>query len=144
MIVLRNKRWILLYAAALLVAVGFAVMSVDRDNDIFDTEKHTKYTLYVGLNDGNSGVQTHSTEEAKRIMMDIIAKYTGGATIYEADGFWRENGKNFTEHTLVCVFVDPEQEAVKNIMNDAIKAFKQSSILLEVEEVRSTFYSNKP
>ena len=139
---MRNKRWILLYAAALLVVVVFAVISADRDEDIFGTEKHTKYTLYVGLNDGNSGVQTHSTEEAKRIMMDIIGKHTGGAIIYEADGFWREDGKNFTEHTLVCVFVDPEQEAVKNIMNDAIKALKQRSILLEVEEVRNVFYSN--
>ncbi len=139
---MRNKRWILLYAAALLVAVGFAVMSVDRDHDIFGTESHTKYTLYIGLNDGDSGVQTHSTEEAKRIIMDIIAKHTGGAIIYEADGFWREDGKNFTGHTLVCVFVDPARDAIKNIMNDALKALKQRKILLEVEEVRSTFYSN--
>ena len=28
--------------------------------------------------------------------------------------------------------------------DEFVKAFKQSSILLEVEEVRSTFYSNKP
>lgn len=142
MIVLRNKRWILLYAAALLVVVGFAVMSADRAQDIFDTERHTKYTLYVGLNDGTTGTQIYTTEEARRIMMDIIAKHTGGATIYEADGFWREDEKTFTEHTLVCVFVDPEQEAVKNIMNEALKALNQRSILLEVSEVRNTFYSN--
>ena len=47
-----------------------------------------------------------------------------------------------SEQTIVCVLLDVTPEAVKSIMDEALKTFNQSSILLETEEVRGAFYSN--
>ena len=127
-------------AFIILIALMFGLTAANAET-AFTTEKHTKYTLYVGLNDGNTGIQAHSTREAKRIMIGISGKYTDGFTIYEADGFWREDNKVFSEHTLICIFVDANPESIKQIMDEAMKALNQRSILLEVEDVKSTFYS---
>ena len=41
----------------------------------------------------------------------------------------------------MCVFMDIGAEAVKSIMDEALKVFNQSSILIETSEVRGAFYS---
>ena len=116
----------------------------DRYNP-FGAERQKKYTLYIGLSDGDTQEQKFTAEEAKQIMYDISRKFTDGYTIYDARGYWYEEDKDrtFSENTLVCVLFDIEPENVKNIMDEAIKAFNQNSILLEVDTVRREFYSNK-
>ena len=129
-----------------LIAVIIAVLSVCPEiygMDSLGTEKHMKYTLYIGLNDGDTGEQQIPTARAKEILNETANKYVDGYTLYEADGYWREDDKNFSEHTLVCVIVDASEQSVKNIMNEMLKALNQHSILLEVEETQSTFYSGK-
>ena len=66
-----------------------------------------------------------------------------GYTLYEADGFWREGENVSSEHTLVCVIDGASDEAVKGIMDEALKAFNQHSILLEFSETNSLFYDGK-
>ena len=77
-------------------------------------------------------------------MFMIVRKYTGGCTFYEAAGCWYDEEKKTmaSEQTIVCVLLDVTPEAIKNIMDEALKTFNQSSILLETEEVRGAFYSN--
>ena len=41
------------------------------------------------------------------------------------------------------MIVDAEPETVRNLMNAVLKDFRQSSILIEVDEVESAFYSGK-
>ena len=111
---------------------------------MFGSQRQTKYTLYVGLNDKDTGAPTYGIEEAKQVMFMIVRKYTGGCTFYPAQGYWYDEEKDatFTENTIVCVLLDTNAEAVKSIMDEAIKVFNQSSILIETEEVRGAFYSN--
>ena len=107
------------------------------------TQPHTKYVLYIGLNDGDTGEQRISTAEAKRIMREIGGKYADGFTLYEAAGYWRAapGAAMQQEHTLVCVFIDAPPQAVKNIMDEAIRTFNQRSILLEVTKAHSLLYN---
>ena len=113
--------------------------------NIFGTEYQRKYTLYIGLSDGDTQEQKFTFDEAKQIMYDISRKFTSGYTLYDARGYWYEEEANkmFSENTLVCVLFDIDPENVKNIMDEAIKAFNQNSILLEVDTVRRAFYSKE-
>lgn len=140
------KRFIFSFAA-LILALSLCVPCYADNHDsakkFFGTEPHLKYTLYIGLNASDTGRQIYPTDMAKQKFNQIANEFVYGYTLYDADGFWKEDGKIFTEHSLVCIIVDAEPESVKNLMDAVIKDFRQSSILLEVDEVNSTFYSGK-
>ncbi len=124
--------------AAMMIILTCSVPAMSAE-----LETHKKFTLYIGLNDVETGEQVYPVNEAKKIFNEIACKYTDGYTLYEADGFWREGKDIFSEHTFVCVIVDADEEKVKALMNDTMKALKQRSILLEVSDTRSMFYSGE-
>lgn len=137
------------FIMSLVIVVGLCVSCYaghdadDRAKRLFGTSEHLKYTLYIGLNASDTGKQIYPTDEAKQRFNQIANEFVSGYTLYDADGFWKEDGKTYTEHTLVCVIVDAEPETVRNLMNAVLKDFRQSSILIEVDEVESAFYSGK-
>lgn len=145
--VIRVKKKLLTIAYILLVA-AVAVLIVrefDLSADMFGTERQTKYTLYIGMNDKDTNKQVHSLNEAKQAMFKIVQKYTGGCTFLDGQGYWYDDKMQrvVTENTLVCVFLDTKPEAVKSIMDEALKAFNPSAILLETAEVKGAFYYGK-
>lgn len=103
-------------------------------------QTHTKYTLYIGMNDGKTGKPTYDLPDARKILVNVAGKFVDGYTVYEAEGFWREGEKTFSEKTLVCVIVDASEESVQNFMNEALKVFRQNTILVERSKVESEFY----
>ena len=103
-------------------------------------QPHTKYTLYIGMNDGKTGKPTYDLSEARKILVNIAGKYVDGYTVYDAEGFWREGENTYSEKTLVCVIVDVSEESVQKVMNEALKIFRQNTILVERSEVVSEFY----
>ena len=139
------KKKILLgvYILVLAFAGAFIFNELDYHKDIFGSEKQVKYTMYIGLNDGDTNEPTFGIVEARTIMFMIVKKYTGGCTFYEAQGYYYDEEKQvtITENTLVCVLLDIDEESVKKIMDEAIKTFNQNSILLETSDVKSIFYS---
>ena len=141
---MKKKLLTAFYVVLVILAGVFIVREFDVLGDIFGSERQTKYTMYIGMNDKDTGTQTYGLNEAKQVMFMIVRKYTGGCTFLEAEGCWYDEEKKSmaSENTLVCVFLDIEPAAVKSIMDEALKVFNQSSILLETEEVRGAFYSN--
>lgn len=103
-------------------------------------QPHMKYTLYIGMNDGKTGKPTYDLSEARRILVNIAGKYVDGYTVYDAEGFWHEGEKTFSEKTLVCVIVDASEESVRKIMDEALKLFRQNTILVERSKTESEFY----
>ena len=140
---MKKKLLSALYVVLVILAGVFIVREFDVVGDIFGSERQTKYTMYIGMNDKDTGEQTYGLSEAKQVMFMIVRKYTGGCTFLEAEGCWYDEEKKAmaSENTLVCVFLDTRPEAVKSIMDEALKVFHQSSILLETEEVRGAFYT---
>lgn len=130
------RKFFRLFSAALIIALiaspAFSALK-------FKT--HTNYTLYIGMNDGKTGKPAYELSEAKKIFVNIAGKYVDGYTVYDAEGFWHEGEKTFTEKTLVCVIVDASEESVRKIMDEALKLFRQSSILVERSKTESEFYS---
>ena len=106
-------------------------------------QTHTKYTLYIGMNDGRTGKPAYDLSDARKIFVNIAGKFVDGYTVYDAEGFWREGEQSFSEKTLVCVIIDASEEAVKNIMNEALKIFRQNTILVERSKVESEFYGGE-
>ena len=139
---MKKKLLTALYIILVVGAAAFIVQEFDFSRDIFGSERQTKYTLYVGMNDKDTKQPVYTLKEAKQVMFMIVRKYTGGCTFYEAEECWYDEDKKtmLSENTLVCVLLDTEPEAVKSIMDEALKAFNQSSILLETEEVKGVFY----
>ena len=132
----------------LVSLLGIALASCSARNattgpDALQTRPHTKYVLYIGLNDGDSGEQRIPADEAKRLMREIGGKYADGFTLYEATGYWRDapGAEMEREHTLVCVFIDISRQAVQSVMDEALRTFNQNSILLETTQAHSLFYS---
>ena len=133
---------VLLLAFALAACAGRTATTAPSG---LRAEPHTKHVLYIGLNDGDTGEQRIPADEARRIMREIGGKYVDGFTLYDAEGYWREGpgAEMRQEHTLVCVFIDAPPQAVANIMDDALRAFNQHGILLEVSETRSLLYEGR-
>ena len=97
-----------------------------------------KFTLYLGLNDKITLSQKINTIEAYKIAMNIILKYTDGATIFEASGYYKHDNGNITiEKTLriELLFIDKEQ--VLKIIDTLKMVFNQESIILQEETILS-------
>ena len=62
----------------------------DRAKRLFGTREHLKYTLYIGLNASDTGKQIYPIEEAKQRFNLIANEFVSGYTLYDADGFWKE------------------------------------------------------
>ncbi len=102
----------------------------------------TKYTLYIGTNDKDTYKEEIPFDECISKVTDICIEYTGGCTIFEATGYWKDDNNVITkERTIGCILEDIEKEIVFKICDDVIVALNQNSILIETNSVYSTFYS---
>ena len=131
---MRSKIFRLISSALIIMALTAPAFSALK----FQT--HTKYTLYIGLNDGKTGRPTYDQSEARRLLVNIAGKYVDGYTVYDAEGFWHEGENTFSERTIVCVIVDASEESVRKIMDEALKLFRQNTILVERSKTESEFY----
>lgn len=102
----------------------------------------TKYTLYIGTNDKDTYQPVYDFDVCVEKVTNICVEYTGGCTIYEAAGYWKDDDNNITkEKTIVCILEDIEKEKVYKICDEVIIALNQNSILVETNKVTSLFYS---
>lgn len=119
-----------------LVATGI-LLKGSRDSD-----GQTKYTLYIGTNDKDTYQQEIPLDECRRIVTEICTRHTGGCTLVDASGFWRDDAGAITsEQTIQCVLEDVTEEEVHTIADEVIAAMNQSSILIETQRVSGSFYS---
>ncbi len=100
-----------------------------------------KYTLYLGLNDKDTKVQKINTLEAYKICINILMKYTDGATIYEAQGIYKHNNGTFTtETTLRIELLFITEKDVLQIIATLKQVFNQESIALQTESINSQLF----
>ncbi len=108
------------------------------------TDPAEKYTLYLGLNDKDTYEQLISTEEALNKANQICAKYAGGYTQLSANGGWtNDDGTMGYENTIVYLLYDISEENLKGMLNEFIKTFNQSSVLVEKETTAHLYYSGE-
>lgn len=99
-----------------------------------------KTILYLGLNDKDTKTQKIDILEAYKITQNIILRYTGGATIFSADGIYtHEDGTVVIEKTLRIELFDVAPDRVAAVVDDLKKAFNQESIIVSQEVTETVF-----
>ena len=138
----RNSDSLLYFLIGVLIFT--LVVTLVKDNRGLNGElsRQKKYTIYLGTNDKDTLKPEIPLETIREQMHEICIKYVDGYTVSVADGFYRDGDGNIThEVSLVYVFIDVPIDSVQKIMDEALTKFNQSSILLEVNRERGTFYS---
>lgn len=97
--------------------------------------------LYIGLNDKDAAVRLVSTTKAKALLNAIAIKYVDGFTVYEAQGFWKDDdGNPVHEDTLVYEFFDAGDDQVFRLMEEMRTVLNQSTILASQTESMRMYY----
>lgn len=104
------------------------------------------YKLYVGLNDRDSYKQIIKTEDAMKIVKDIVCEFIGGATFSKAEGYWEdENGNPTRENTIIIEIVnfdrdDRFEDVIAYVAEDLKVALNQNCIMIEKSERQVTYF----
>lgn len=118
------------------ILAGFQIRS-----HIENSAEKTKYTLYVGTNDKDTYKNEIPVDTCVTKVTEICTKYTDGCTIYKAAGYWKDEKSAITkEDTIICILEDVKKETVYTICDEIIIVLNQNSILIETDNVVSTFY----
>mgnify|MGYP000853071464 CR=1 FL=1 len=143
-----RKLLLTLIALQFLMIIGLAVAlfymsppAIQPSGMRIASESKDMYVLYIGTNDPVTYLPRMSPQEARNIVDDICRRYVDGYTVQFAQGAWEDEQGNWTsEETLVYYISGAEEEAIIAIMDDALKALGQKSILMERNNVRLAYY----
>jgi hypothetical protein len=135
-------------AATIFIALYLFIPAGDKAENQgllnFNYLENGNYILYIGTNDKETYEQIIPTDEAKRIVNEICAKYVDGYTVSEAQGGWvDEHGILTQENTLIYSFIGAEESDIIAIMNEVLVALNQNSILVEKNDISSIFYNGR-
>ncbi len=97
--------------------------------------------MYLGTNDKDSNEPVFPPDEAKERAEEILLNHFGGYTIQEASGGWKDGETVYKEYSLAIYLSDTTLDEVHASADDLIKAFNQSSILIQANETSTEFYS---
>lgn len=110
----------------------------------YNYSENGKYVLYIGLNDKDTYTQLIPTDEAIDIVNEICIRHIGGYTVFSTKGGWvDETGTPSRETTLVYSLSGAKEADVIAVMDEVLVALNQNSILIERQNISSTFYSGK-
>ena len=126
--------------------IGFMVHCKCNQPSITDTkmDDSSKYTVYIGTNDKDTYSKVMPLEQAKKIVNEICMDHVGGYTVNLAAGGWvDEKGVETMEDSLVYTFCDISEEQLTAILDDVLEELNQNSILVEHQQVETTYYTSK-
>lgn len=128
-----------------LVAIILAGISLCRSFAPAGSEaKDVQYVMFLGTNDKDTYQPFGTAEEVKQKADEVLTRHFEGFTIQEANGGWtNENGTVDHEYTLVILLSDTTDKKVHEAADDLIKAFNQSTILIQTNETKTEFYSGE-
>lgn len=94
-----------------------------------------EYTLYIGLNDKDTGDAAYTYKEAAAIVDSVCKKYFDGYTLYPASGRWFDPSGNFVhENTIVChIITDADEETIGKTVDELLEVLNQYSIMVEAK-----------
>ena len=101
-----------------------------------EARQDIQYVLYVGTNDKDTARPVCS------LYINPLTFRFGGYTVQEAHGGWiGDDGTVFQEYTIMIHLSDTDLATVHAVCDDFIKAFNQSSILIQENVTKTEFYS---
>lgn len=127
-----------------LLALGMSVFNLVSAPRAQQEDFDVQYVIYLGTNDKDSYEPYGTPETVKAKVDQVLTKHFEGFTIQEANGGWtNENGTVDHEYTVVILLSDTTLEKVHAASDDLIRAFNQSSVLIQANRTKTEFYSGK-
>lgn len=100
-----------------------------------------KDTICIGLLDKDTKVQEINTVDAFKIVANIFASCTGGATITEGCGVYtHDDGEIVIEKSLVCFVYGGNDKSIELACEQIKIALNQESVAIETTESNSRFF----
>lgn len=91
----------------------------------------TQTTIYIGLNDSETGVQKFDTEKYTSILKMVCRSYHIPFSVQRIEGgYFHENGMYVEETTLALIMMDISMETVNEIAKDLCAFFNQESVMI--------------
>ena len=135
-------KWVIAILLGLNLVLTSILFGSFINKNVQSKSETTKYTLYIGTNDKDTYKEEIPFDECMSKVTDICVEYTGGCTIFEATGYWKDDKNNITtERSIGCILEDIQKETVYKICDDLIVLLNQNSILIETNNVSTLFYS---
>lgn len=88
-------------------------------------------TIYIGLNDAETGVQKYDTAKYVSILKNVCYNFGVAFSVHRIEGgYFHENGKYVEETTLALLLMDTPEEKVTEIAKDLCAFFCQESVMV--------------
>ena len=89
-------------------------------------EQTLQSTIYIGLNDAETGVQKFSIEKYVSVLKNVCRSYQVAFSVYNiSGGYFHEDGRYTEENTLTLMLLGVPQETVIEIAKDLCAFFHQ-------------------
>ena len=93
--------------------------------------KATQSTIYIGLNDAQTGVQKFNTETYLSILKNVCRNYEVAFSVHPINGgYFHEDGRYTEETTLSLLLLNVDQTTVLEIAKDLCAFFHQESVMV--------------
>lgn len=94
--------------------------------------------VYIGLNDAEAKRQLFDTERYVSVLKQVCVEYGVPFSFDVVEGgYIHDNGEYTEEKTIVLTLVDVEQQTVDEIAEDLCVFFRQESVLITTDQVKT-------
>ena len=88
-------------------------------------------TIYIGMNDSETGVQKFESEKYVSILKNVCKSYKVGFSIQEINGgYFHEDGRFTEENALMLTLIDVPEQTVIDLAKDLCAFFHQDSVMV--------------
>ena len=107
-------------------------------------EQTTQSTIYIGLNDADTGEQRFQTEKYLSILKNVCRNYQVAFSVHRIKGgYFHEDGRYTEENTLSLMLMDVPEQTVIEIARDLCAFFHQESVLVTTAPCKSIFVKER-
>ena len=90
-----------------------------------------QFTIYIGLNDSETGVQKFDTEKYLSILKSVCRSYRVAFSVQTINGgYFHEDGRYTEEETLMLGLMNVPEHIVMEIAKDLCAFFNQESVMV--------------
>ena len=97
-------------------------------------------TIYIGLNDKETGVQKFDTEKYLSILRNTCRSYRVAFSVQLINGgYFHEDGRYVEENTLMLRLIGVPEETITEIAKDLCVFFNQESVMVTLNSASVIF-----
>ena len=101
-------------------------------------------TIYIGLNDAETGVQKFGSDKYISILKNICKNYRIGFSVQEINGgYFYEDGRYTDENALMLRLIDVPEQIVTELAKDICVFFNQESVMVTTSPTSVIFIQEK-